>query len=248
MALNDEVSFSDTRIDAFRPIEQRRVADDVIAVIADAIRSGLYKQGEFLPHQAELAERLRVSRTVVREAMETLRRGGVVDVRRGNRGGNIVANPRRLSSVLSSLGGTTHTSILTALEYRRALEMAAAPVGAARATDEDFEDLDRLVEMLEPLLHEPDEFVRTDIQFHLRLTQLTGNHFFHAGLIAANEQLIATLDLLPIGRLDRQFSLAIQRETVEVLKARNRATIQEVMDRHLAGLEETFLGTKLPWP
>lgn len=238
----------DARIDAFKPIGQRRAADEVIAVVADAIRSGLYQQGDFLPHQAELAKRLQISRSVVREAMETLRRAGVVDVRRGNGGGNIVADPGGLASVLSTLGGTTHTSILTALEYRRAVEMAAAPLGAARATGEDIEHLSRLAEMLEPLLNEPDEFVRTDIQFHLRLAELTGNHFMHAGLIEMNEQLIAALAHFPRGRLDRPFSLSIQRETVEALKTRDRATILEVMDRHLAGLEETFLGAKLPWP
>ena len=55
----------DVRIGAFRPIRQRRAADEVIAVVADAIRSGLYRPGDFLPRQADLAERLQVSRSVV---------------------------------------------------------------------------------------------------------------------------------------------------------------------------------------
>lgn len=238
----------DARIEAFRPIQQRRAADEVIAVIADAIRSGLYRPGDFLPRQADLADRLQVSRNVVREALEILRRAGAVDVRRGNGGGNIVAEPGALSKVLSNLSGPTHTNLVTALQYRRALEMAAVPLAAERATEADYQRLARLVDALDPLLDEPDEFVRTDIQFHVSLAQLSGNHFFHAGLITMNEHVVATLAHFPDGRLDRRFSIEMQRETLAALKTRDREMILEVMDRHLAGLEETFLGGKLPWP
>jgi GntR family transcriptional repressor for pyruvate dehydrogenase complex len=238
----------DVRIGAFRPIRQRRAADEVIAVVADAIRSGLYRPGDFLPRQADLAERLQVSRSVVREALEILRRAGVVDVRRGNGGGNIVAHPEALATVLSTLSGPTHTSLLVALQYRRPLEMAAAPLAAQHATVADLARLEHLVATLESLVDEPDELRRTDIQFHVTVARLTGNNFFHQGVVAVNEQLLATLAHFPGGGLDSAFAVAIQRETLEALASRDRDRILEVMDRHLAGLEESFLGGKLPWP
>lgn len=242
------IEVRDTRIEAFRPIEQRRAADEVIAVVADAIRSGLYRRGDFLPRQADLADRLRVSRSVVREALEVLRRAGVVDVRRGNGGGNIVADPDALSRVLTSLTGPTHTSLLIALQFRRPVEMAAAPLAAERATAEDIERLRRLVDALDGVAQDPDEFRRTDIQFHLTVAQISGNHFFHDAIVAVNEQLVATLAHFPDGTLDRRFATRIQRATLEAIESRDRARILEVVDRHLAGLEETFLGRKLPWP
>ena len=51
--------------------------------LAAMIMQGEYAHGEKLPNERELAERLGVSRTMLREATKQLAARGLVDIRRG---------------------------------------------------------------------------------------------------------------------------------------------------------------------
>src|SRR3990172_12269812 len=87
MATIDE---SDRKISVFRPLRMRKAAEEVVAVIVDAIRGGIYEPGEKLPRERDLAAALEVSRAVVREAVGILERAWIVTVRRGVNGGIVV--------------------------------------------------------------------------------------------------------------------------------------------------------------
>jgi GntR family transcriptional regulator, transcriptional repressor for pyruvate dehydrogenase complex len=103
-------------------------------VLSHVVQSDL-RPGDKLPGERELARRLGVSRTTVRQAMVALQVQGVVEVRHG--GGTfltsldgdspavarVVARRRRLPAVL---------------EARRALEVPLAALAAERRTDADL--------------------------------------------------------------------------------------------------------------
>src|SRR5438132_4616388 len=63
---------------------RRKLADQVAALIEGQILDGSLAPGDRLPVEFELAEELRVSRTVVRDAMRALAARGLVDVRQGH--------------------------------------------------------------------------------------------------------------------------------------------------------------------
>ncbi|MBC9891673.1 GntR family transcriptional regulator, partial [Salmonella enterica subsp. enterica serovar Panama] len=62
---------------------QQRPYQEVGAMIRDLIVQTPYRPGERLPPEREIAERLNVTRTVVREALIMLEIKGLVEVRRG---------------------------------------------------------------------------------------------------------------------------------------------------------------------
>ena len=84
-ARSDAATLEDRGLSEFSPIRQRKASDEVLAVLVDAMRGGLYDIGDLLPPERDLAERLNVSRTVLREAIDALRSEGIVTVRRGGR-------------------------------------------------------------------------------------------------------------------------------------------------------------------
>jgi len=61
------------------PSEYRQVA----AILRDRIRSGEYPRGAFLPKEDELAAQLKVSRSVVNDAIKVLRSDGLVHSQKG---------------------------------------------------------------------------------------------------------------------------------------------------------------------
>src|SRR5262249_37267249 len=152
----NHVPATDRGLSAFRPVRLRKAADEVLAALIDAIRGGLYKQGDLLPRERDLARQLEVSRTVVRSAIETLREAGVLAVQRGRRGGTQVASTKGLVDVLSQMGGQVVSDLHSILEARRMLEVTAGLLAARRMTEEDFSELERLVDLLPDVLGEPE--------------------------------------------------------------------------------------------
>jgi GntR family transcriptional repressor for pyruvate dehydrogenase complex len=61
--------------------------------ITSAVYLGLLSEGEQLPSEAALAERLGVSTVTLREALVHLRAEGIIETRRGRNGGSFVRKP-----------------------------------------------------------------------------------------------------------------------------------------------------------
>lgn len=234
----------DTRLSAFRPVHTRKASDEVLAVIADAIRGGLYGPGEVLPRQADLAAELQVSRHVVREAIEVLRRAGVVSVKRGNSGGTQVISTN-LQRVLVGLGGEVHTNLRSLLEVRRPLELAAGPLAAKRADDQDLARLHQLADDLEELRDRPDEFLQTDAMFHLAMVAAAGNSMLTGFHRQAIDGILSSTAMFPVGRIDQRDAIRHQRRTVAAIESRDPRRVRSVLDAHLGALELAFLGEKL---
>lgn len=68
----------------FQPAQRRRLHEEVAEQLRDAILDGHYRPGDKLPPERELAERFRVNRTSVREAIKLLESYGLVTVRQGH--------------------------------------------------------------------------------------------------------------------------------------------------------------------
>src|SRR5579871_2784096 len=108
--------------------------------LKQAIEDGALKPGERLDNELDLAERLRVSRPTVRQAVQRLVEQGLVTRRRGL--GTVVVAPRILRSValtslyddLSASHRHPATTVLSAREVQADDEVAsilALPAGAA---------------------------------------------------------------------------------------------------------------------
>ncbi|MFZ1339317.1 MAG: FCD domain-containing protein [Paracoccaceae bacterium] len=78
------------KADLGAPIVTRPVADAVVDKLVTAVALGLYVPGQQLPTERELAERLGVSRSTVRDGLKQLTETGYLSVRRGRNGGYFV--------------------------------------------------------------------------------------------------------------------------------------------------------------
>lgn len=238
----------DRGLSMFRPIRVRKVADEVIFVITNAIRGGVYHPGDRLPRERELAERLEVSPTTIREAIGVLERAGIVSVRRGNNGGVFVRTRFIAPSVLEAIEGESFVNLRVLLQARRVLETSCSVLAARNATEADFADLEQLLELLAELTEKgeaADEIVAVDLQWHLRV-----------GVASHNPTLAGFLDevLRTLGALGRQLPAAHirlldgvsnQRHTLAALRSGDTALIEASVDHHLGSLEEHLLGTRL---
>ncbi|WP_307812730.1 GntR family transcriptional regulator [Phycicoccus sp. CSK15P-2] len=113
-----------------RPARGSNVFESTVEQLATAIRLGVFVDGDQLPPERELADRLGVARNTLRDAIAALRDAGLVTTRRGRSGGTVVtyAGPQ----VASADGPRPRVgaALVDALEFRRVVEPGAARLAA----------------------------------------------------------------------------------------------------------------------
>jgi GntR family transcriptional repressor for pyruvate dehydrogenase complex len=235
----------DRGLSAFSPIRIRRASDEVLAVLVDAIRGGLYEPGDALPPERDLAERLHISRKVLREALERLRQEGIVTAQRGVGGGTVIASLENLTRVCASIQGETRASLRSLLEVRRPLEWTAALLAAQRATPQEWEWLRRLVGMLDELVERPMEFWEMDIRFHFTVAEISGNPYCANFLRAVFNRMSVMREQFPYAHVPHPQAILNQEDTLEAMESRDPDRILASVDEHLAALEDVLLGERL---
>jgi GntR family transcriptional regulator, transcriptional repressor for pyruvate dehydrogenase complex len=236
----------DRRLSAFRPIRLRKASSEVVAVIVDAIRAGIYRPGDLLPPERDLAARLEVSRVVLREAIEMLRTEGIVTTRRGKGGGTAIDSVGNLAHVLASLRGETSANMRSLLEFRRAIELPSSLLACERATEADFARLEELVDELGAALDRSHaEIIQIDTQFHVTVADISRNRLLAQALSDTLSEIVVLRSFFPYGFVEIEQSHRNQEVLLRALQSRRPETVKRAVDDHLAALEEIALGFRL---
>ena len=158
--------------------ETTQVATSVATRIERLIVDGVLKTGQPLPSERRLVEKLRVSRTALREGLSVLRARGIIQTNQGK--GSFVANlsGRAEASPLMYLLGAQPRTLYDLFEVRSLLETEAARLAALRGTPADHVMITRRYqEML--AAHDSDvtssEHARRDHAFHLAICEASHN-------------------------------------------------------------------------
>jgi DNA-binding FadR family transcriptional regulator len=151
------------------------LTDEAIDKIKGMITSGELGPGDRLPKEADLAERLGLSRNSLREAVKALSMIRVLDVRQGD--GTYVTSlePDLLLDALSFVVDFHRDdTVLQFLEVRRILEPAATALATQRMTDTDIAKLQTVLDELgdAPTI---EALVANDLEFHRLIASGSGN-------------------------------------------------------------------------
>jgi DNA-binding FadR family transcriptional regulator len=154
---------------------------EVVDELGRAIISGDYPVGALLPGDLELAQRFKVSRTVLREAMKTLAAKGLV-VPRARIGTKVTSRNQWNLFDTDILTWHFHKGVdqefLNHLsEIRLAFEPFSASLAAKNATEADIEELYRLCEAMGLPDHTPETLAIADLKFHLKIAEASRNPF-----------------------------------------------------------------------
>jgi GntR family transcriptional regulator, galactonate operon transcriptional repressor len=154
----------------------------VLNQMGEQICSGRFAPGEILPAEAELAERMQVSRITIRETMKSLSAKGMLQVRR--RHGTIVL-PRSQWQLFdpdvitwrARAGAVDADLIRDLMELRTIIEPNAAKLAATRATPEDRKAVRRAFNAMERAVAGNGEYVPADLAFHGAVLNACHNQF-----------------------------------------------------------------------
>lgn len=161
----------------FRNLARKKAYEEV----ADEIRRYIFERqlesSHRLPTERDLASQFGVGRTVVREAIRTLERSGLLQVKKGPRGGIFVAQDydRPINDSIVNLLAGGEASLEDLFEIRMLIEPYAAARATVRATEKDLTDLDDLIRRAESDRKQSSLLRAHNIDFHHRILRLSGN-------------------------------------------------------------------------
>ena len=161
----------------FEPLEKKRYSDQIAHLIQRRILTQDLEMGARLPGERQLAEELRVSRSVVREALRMLDASGYVSIKKGPSGGIFVSQVyhKPISDSLKSLTAHGHITVDHLFDVRLQIEPFMAMEAARHATREDIQRLQGLMADAALCLDDAATLKDKNIIFHILLAEASGN-------------------------------------------------------------------------
>ena len=171
----------------FQEISKERSFSEILNQIIDNIQSGVLKSGDALPAERVMAERMGVSRPVVREALRALELLGIITSVRG--GANYISEDIEhcLIGPLSILFRLNNSGVRETQQLRGALEEAAAGLAAERCTPVDAAELQLILARLDAA---EDAAIRANLDrdLHIKIGKMAGNSMIF-NVMSASTQL-----------------------------------------------------------
>lgn len=189
--------------------------------------------GDSVPSEAELVERLGVSRLTIREATRVLEARGLIDISKGRR-------PRVLATNGSPVGDFFRFALrrdvnarFELTEIRLALEVQAAELAASRASRAAIATMQSAIDAMAAGVGNEQAFQSADVQFHETLAGASGNNL----LSKLIEQLAVPL------RVSRSYSYRgrqSRNESFDAVVAAHQTILDCVADRDPAGAADAM--------
>jgi GntR family transcriptional regulator, transcriptional repressor for pyruvate dehydrogenase complex len=217
----------------------------LVKQVLELIQTGELPLGSKLPPERELAQKLDVSRSSLRQAFKSLEMMGVISSRVGV--GNFVRSDMAASNLLVEpmefAIRMNNISRAQLYEMRQILEVQVVGLTAARASQESIASIGAAVENMKANRANPRAMADSDYRFHLSIIRACGNEIF--------ELIYEPISKLLWEDLSERMHLFDPKQIIELhefihnaIESRNATAAMDAMKRHLEIGYQMFFGAK----
>ena len=231
-------------MDHLRPVQPVTVFQAAFDQLSALLAGDAFAPGDRLPSERELAERLRVSRPSVREALKALRVLGMVEVRGRS---TYVKGGTRAGQVALVLP-LEEVELLEIHELREAIETQIAALAAERRDAHDLDQLTRVADEMAAITREDAAaFAGADRRFHEALARAARSRLLLAAQTQIYERALERPRLqsasLHAGMVAgaRQRSVDAHRQIVLAVRQQDGAKARRLMVEHLGHVRQDIV-------
>jgi len=225
----------------FRAVRKGRRYEEIADQIQQLILKGVLKPGDRLPPERELAAKLGVGRSSLRDAIRTLEVMGILEPRQGH--GTVVREPSAEALVvpLTNVLMRKREMVAELLDVRRMIEPGLAARAAKNATPEEVLHLEDVLRRQEDKIRRGEPAIEEDDEFHYAIARA-----------ARNGVVLKVLDvLMDLLRESRARSLQVpgrigksyagHRRVLAAIKRRDSAAAEAAVRKHLQEIEQIVM-------
>ncbi|MCX5810450.1 MAG: GntR family transcriptional regulator [Proteobacteria bacterium] len=225
----------------FNNIKQKRVFEQIVDEIKNAIETDKLKPGDKLPPEMELAKIFGVSRVTVREALRILELSGIILIRQGTKGGAFIIKmdaPQKLKECLSDHLKLGNITIGQLTEARFWIESIVIDIIGQKATKKDFGLLRESIQRAEKLFREGKEGEKIDENwnFHIILVKISRNLILIDTLTSIIELMRYMMLKIKTDRKITENAFKAHKEIVGLLESGDLEKAKEVNKIHIQDL------------
>jgi len=218
--------------------------DLIISQIRESIISGIIKSGEKLPPERKLAERLGVSRSQVREAINKLSFYGIVKVL--PQSGTVVTGTGTiaLQGLISDVLKIENNDFQSLVDTRMLLEKEASRLAAMNRTKEDMVVMAKALDNYENKLSQGGSAVEEDLLFHIKIAEASKNNVLKSLMMVITPDIVNRfIDLKVCDEINNKMNINEHREILTMISEKKPDCAVHAMQQHLHGLREFELET-----
>lgn len=212
-------------------LKSTTLVDQVCATLAQELRSELETGDGWLPPEREMALKLGVSRTVLREATKRLELQGLIEIKHGIGIRAVDHLHKPLSGSLTLLLPDLADRLQQLMEARLIIEPEIARLAALRASEVQLAGLAECHRRL-ALATDHEQSVLADIEFHRQLARVSGNEVL-ALLLESLSELGRASRQLTIGNVGKARALQHHAAILEAVSLRQPEEAARAMRLHV---------------
>jgi Transcriptional regulators len=187
--------------------------------------------GDKLPNEYELAEKLNVGRSTIREAIKALVSRNILEIRRGagtyiSKKGGIADDPLGLIFIKDKLKLAADL-----LEVRFMIEPEIASIAAIKADEEEIKFMSDLCDEIDKLILKNESYIEKDIEFHTAIAKSSKNSVIVNLIPIINKSIAIFIDIT--NQKLRKETMETHREILNSIKARDSKGARDSMYLHL---------------
>lgn len=216
-------------IDSELQVRQRKI----IADLKSLINEKNYEPGEKLPSERTLSERFNVSRSNLREALQTLEYYGLV--KSIPQSGTFVSDIgiTALNGMIDDILGLPVPSFKDLVEARIFLELKGVKLAALRRSPSDLVNMENALAKYSEKVIRLEDAVQEDLLFHLAIAKASANPTVNSFMLKITPEIITNFEKHHVCDKDTAF-MGIQehKDILDAIKEQDPVAAKAAMKKH----------------
>lgn len=224
--------------------EIQKIQKQIIAQIKALINNKNYEPGDKLPSERMLAEKFVVTRSNIRDSIQTLEFYGLV--KSIPQSGTFVADigVTALNGMIDDILNLPSPSFKELVEARIFLELKGVKLAALRRTEDDLTHLENALAAYSDKVIRGDDALQEDLLFHLAIAKASGNPTLNTFMLKITPEIITNFEKHHVCDKDTAFKgIQEHKDILDTIRSMDTAEAKNAMKRHFKNLYQYCYST-----
>ena len=224
--------------------EIQQIQKQIIAQIKVLINNKNYEPGDKLPSERMLAEKFEVTRSNIRDSIQTLEFYGLV--KSIPQSGTFVADigVTALNGMIDDILNLPSPNFKELVEARIFLELKGVKLAALRRTEDDLIHLENALAAYSDKVIRGEDAVQEDLLFHLAIAKASGNPTLNTFMLKITPEIITNFEKHHVCDKDTAFKgIQEHKDILDTIRSMDTAEAKNAMKRHFKNLYQYCYST-----